>query len=194
MDRCGTDQWSGGQTCSIPWLASGVAKQIAGCTECSCARATSARSIRWVSPLSSVADLTCGRPTPHRRCRRFLDEKHPLEPPDVAIVEQPTDHALWDIARALCIEFMAGGEAEPIIEPVNSCCHAGADERRRLDHRGTGEAAVRMTIIQPKESHTPNLAPGISGLEGGKLSLRRTAVEQFRQLCEIDRLLPRLAR
>ncbi len=115
-----------------------------------------------------------------------------MEPPEVAIVEQPTDHALWNLARALCIELTAGRESEPIIEPVNSCCHAGTDERRSLDHRGTGEAAVRMTIVQPKERHIRNLAPDISGREGGKLSLRRAAIEQFRQSCEIDRHLARL--
>jgi len=36
-----------------------------------------------------------------------------LEPPEVAIVEQPTDHALWNLARALCVELMAGREYEP---------------------------------------------------------------------------------
>ena len=117
-----------------------------------------------------------------------------MEPPEVAIVEQPTDHALWNLARALCIELTAGRESEPIIEPVNSCCHAGTDERRGLEHRGIGEAAVRMTIVQPKERHIPNLAPSISSREGGTLSLCRAVIEQFRQLCKIDRLLPRLAR
>jgi hypothetical protein len=147
-----------------------------------------------VSPLSSLAHLTRGRPTPHPRRRRFLDEKHPLEPPNVAVVEQSADHAIWDMACALCIELMAGREKEPIIEPVNICRHAGTDKGSGLEHRGTGEAAVRMTIVQPKEPHVPNLAPGIYGRESGTLSLCRATIEQFRQLCEINRLLPRLAR
>jgi hypothetical protein len=81
-----------------------------------------------------------------------------LQPTEVAIVEQPTDHALWNLARGFCIEFVAGHEVEPIIEPVNRCRHAGADERRGLNHRGTGKAAFRMTIVQPKERHISNLA------------------------------------
>ena len=113
-----------------------------------------------------------------------------MQPTDIEIVEQPTDHVLRDLMRARVVELVAGREYEPIIEPVNSCRHAGTDKRRGLNHRGTGEAAVRMTIFQPKERHIPNLAPVISGREGGKLSPRRAAIEQFRQPCEIERHLP----
>ena len=126
--------------------------------------------------------------------QRFLGHEGLLQPTEIAIVEQPTDHALWNLAHGLCVELEAGREYEPVVKPVNICRHAGADKRRSLDHRGTGEAAVRMTIFQPKERHIPNLAPSISGREGGTLSLCRAVIEQFRQLCEIDRLLPRLAR
>jgi len=69
-----------------------------------------ASDVRPLDPMSSLAHLTRGRPTLHRRRRRFLDEKHPLERPDLTIVEQPANHALWDIACALCIELMAGRE------------------------------------------------------------------------------------
>ena len=117
-------------------------------TECSCARAMSARSMGY---------RLCHRLPPLRaavRCRtdgarRFLHEDL-LQSTEIAIVEQPTDHALWNLAPALRIELMAGREYEPIIEPVDNCCHAGADERRSLEHRGTGETAVRMTIVQQK--------------------------------------------
>jgi hypothetical protein len=78
---------------------------------------------------------------------------------EVPLVEQSVDHALWNLACGLCVELEAGREYEPIVEPVNICRHAGADKCRSLDHRGTGEAAIRMTIFQPKERHTPNLAP-----------------------------------
>ena len=144
-------------------------------------------SIIGSSRLPARADLDRWR-------RRFLGHEDVLQPAEIAIVEQPTNHALWNLARGFCIEFVAGHEVEPIIEPVNRCRHAGADERRGLNHRGTGKAAFRMTIVQPKERHIPNLAPSISGREGGTLSLCRAVIEQFRQLCEIDRLLPRLAR
>jgi hypothetical protein len=107
-DRCGTDRW--GYTCSIPfWLASGVDKQIAGCLECSCARAMSARS---------MGDRLCHRLPPlravvrHRTdgARRFLGHEGLLQSTEIAILEQPTDHALWNLARALCIEVRARGE------------------------------------------------------------------------------------
>jgi hypothetical protein len=94
---------------------------------------------------------TPSAPTLHRRRGRLLGHEGLLQPTDIEIVEQPTDHVLRDPMRAPVVEFMAGREYEPIIEPVNSCCHAGTYERRSIDHHGTGEPAVRMTIIQPKE-------------------------------------------
>jgi hypothetical protein len=114
---------------------------------------------------SSLAHPTRCLPTTHRRRRRFLGHEGLLQSTEVATVEQPTDHALWNLARGLCVELEAGREYEVIIEPVNSCRHAGTDKRRSLDHRGNGEVAVRITIFQPKEGHMPNLAPGISGRE-----------------------------
>jgi hypothetical protein len=120
-----------------------------------------------------------------------------LQPPKIAIVEQSTDHVLRDLLRARVVKFVAGREYEPVIEPVNSCRHAGDDKRRSFDHRGTGEAAVRITIFQPKERHISNLAPGISGRKASSCPAVGCAfipvlLEQLRQFSEIERHLPRL--
>jgi hypothetical protein len=76
-------------------------------------------SIIGSSRLPARADLNRWR-------RRFLGHEDVLQPAEIAIVEQPTNHALWNLARGFCIEFVAGHEVEPIIEPVNRCRHAGA--------------------------------------------------------------------
>jgi hypothetical protein len=66
------------------WLASSVDKQIAGCPECSCARAMYACSMgyRFV-----IACFPYARPSDG--ARRFLGHEGLLQSKEIAIVEQP---------------------------------------------------------------------------------------------------------
>jgi len=145
-----------------------------------------------VSPLSSLAYLTRGRPTSHRWRQRFLGHESLLQPTEIAIVEQPTDHVLRDLIRARVVELVAGCEFEPIIEPVNCCHHTGADESRSLNHRGTGEAAIRMTVVQPKERHISNLAPAFPVGRAASCHSVARPLNSSVQLGEIERHMARL--
>ncbi len=73
-------------------------------------------------------------------------------------------------AKHALVKLVPGREFKPVIEPVHRCRHAGADKRRRLNDGGAGKATARVTIIQPKERHSGNVALGMPGWEGGKLS------------------------
>src|SRR5713101_8208267 len=135
------------------------------------------RSPHMVRSLSLFAHPARGLRAPQRWCRRLLGaEEHPGELPQLAIIKQPAQHVRWDLKRALLVKLMAGREFEPIIEPVYRCRHAGADERRGLDHHDAGKAAGRMTIVQPEERHIPRYSAGMPGREGGKLSSCRAAI------------------
>jgi len=90
-----------------------------------------------------------------------------LQPEEVAIVQEPTDHALGDLTRALPIKLMAGHEVEPLIKPEHCSLHLGNNQGRGFDHYRTGETAFAMTIFQPKQSHVPYLA---SGRQAGRAS------------------------
>jgi len=90
-----------------------------------------------------------------------------LQPEEVAIVQEPTDHALGDLTRALPIKLMAGHEVEPLIKPEHCSLHLGNNQGRGFDHYRTGETALAMTIFQPEQSHVPYLA---SGRQAGRAS------------------------
>ena len=90
-----------------------------------------------------------------------------MQPEEVAIVQEPTDHALGDLTRALPIKLMAGHEVEPLIKPEHCSLHLGNNQGRGFDHYRTGETAFAMTIFQPEQSHVPYLA---SGRQAGRAS------------------------
>jgi len=53
-----------------------------------------------------------------------------LQPPEVAVVEQPADHLLWDLGGARLVQLLATSEVEPFVEPGYRGFHPSLDERR----------------------------------------------------------------
>ena len=53
---------------------------------------------------------------------------------------------------------MADSELESLIEPGDRGLHAGLDESRCFHNGDNGKTAVRVTIVQPKQRHSLNVA------------------------------------
>jgi hypothetical protein len=84
---------------------------------------------------------------------RFLGRDGPLQPANIAVVEQPADHVRRNLTRTLGINLVGAREVEPLIGPGHLRFHAGVKVRVGLDHyyaSETVETAVGMAIIQPE--------------------------------------------
>jgi hypothetical protein len=53
-----------------------------------------------------------------------------------------------------------GGEVELAICPSQRCLEASMEEIAGLDHHHAGSAAIRVTVIQPVQSHMLSIAIG----------------------------------
>lgn len=50
-----------------------------------------------------------------------------MQPEEVAVIEQPIDHALRNLARARVIDLVAASKVESLIEPEHCSLHPGDD-------------------------------------------------------------------
>jgi hypothetical protein len=100
---------------------------------------------------------------------RFLGRDGPLQPANIAVVEQPADHVRRNLTRTLGIKLM-GARESPRSAPDTSAVRVG------LDHYYASEPvemAVGMAIIQPERRHGPKCSARYPDREGVTLSPSR---------------------
>jgi hypothetical protein len=114
--------------------------------------------------------------TPHRRRRRLLFEKHPLELLEIAIIEKPADHVRRDLRGADRVKLMPGHEFESSIGTRQRSFETRVEKVARFFHDHAG--AIRMVVRQPEEGHGLSLAfrPSIFRRSRFEWSRRRRAM------------------
>ena len=86
--------------------------------------------------------------TPHRRRRRLLFEKHPLELLEIAIIEKPADHVRRDLRGADRVKLMPGHELESSIGTRQRSLDTPVEKVARFFHDHAG--AIRMVVVNQK--------------------------------------------
>jgi hypothetical protein len=70
-----------------------------------------------------------------------------LEAAEVALTEQPADHARRNLFPDLGGELMGARKVKAIIQPEHHSLHPGDNWGRGLEHDDASEAAIVMAIL-----------------------------------------------
>jgi hypothetical protein len=70
-----------------------------------------------------------------------------LEAAEVAIMEQPADHARRNLFPDPRVELMGARKVKAIIQPEHRSLHPGDNWSRGLEHDDASEAAIVMAIF-----------------------------------------------
>ena len=108
--------------------------------------------------------------------RRLLFEKHPLQLPEIAMIEKPADHVRRDLRGADRVKLMPGHEFESSIGTRQRSFETRVEKVARFFHDHAG--AIRMVVRQPEEGHGLSLAfrPSIFRRSRFEWSRRRRAM------------------